>query len=266
MRSVFSYLKIILLFLVSVIALSQANTLEEVVKRQMDFVSGGKLTVKNVNGRVTVEAWDKEEVYMEAVKQVKTDDRDKAQKAMERLEIIIEQSQDEIYIQSRHPRSSGESGFFDWLFGDHTSTNVSYSLRVPRSCHLRISSTNGTIAVMEVTGNMSLKTTNGKIRADRVGGAVYARTTNGSIEGVLTSFEEAEDLEFTTTNGSVNVTLPQESRFDLRAKTTNGSISTDFPIEIEGRYDQKRIRAKINGGGPLLYLETTNGNIRLHKS
>src|SRR5260221_1081743 len=41
------------------------------------------------------------------------------------------------------------------------------------------------------------------------------------------------ELRLTSTNGSVNVTLPASAEFSVNAATTNGGIHTDFPRSEE---------------------------------
>lgn len=73
-------------------------------------------------------------------------------------------------------------------------------------------------------------------------------------------------MEFLTTNGSVTVLLPKDINADLKAKTNNGTIYTEYPITMVGAISKKQITGKINNGGPLIYIETTNGGIEILKS
>jgi len=250
-----------LLFFIS-IAIANATTLEETFKKNLPLKSGGRVEVENINGNITIESWDKNEVSIEAEKHVKAGDQRDAEKFMKELQIEIEQSDDEIIITTQHPRK-GHGDFWDWVFGDNVSASVSYRIKVPRKCDVEATSTNGGVYVTYVEGKIRLRTTNGKIEAERVKGMVSARTTNGSVNVELEKVTSDEEMEFLTTNGSVTLRVPGSIDCDLQAKTTNGSIKTDFPLEVEGKYGSKRLRGKINSGGPLIFIETTNGSIKI---
>lgn len=256
-------LHIILMLLISCVTLGQARTLEETVKKQFDFQSGGKITLKNVNGKVNIEGWDKNEVYLFAVKRVEADSKDEAQEIMARVEIEIEESKGELYIRTRTPKHNGS--FWDHAFGDGYSASVNYTLQVPRDCDLQIRSTNGPVYAEQVSGDIRLESTNGKIRANDIAGELQAHTTNGSIRAEMTSIASEGEMDFTTTNGSIRLYLPTDAAFDVRAKTSNGSIDSDFRMSDTDEYTRKRLEGTVNGGGVRLYLKTTNGSIDIRE-
>jgi len=81
-----------------------SQTAEAVVTKQFPLKNGGLVTLKNSNGKVEIEGWDKEEFYMEAEKQVKAGSREKAEKMLAEVEIMIDQSANEISIEAREPQ------------------------------------------------------------------------------------------------------------------------------------------------------------------
>jgi len=257
------FLHIILTLLITIVTLGQSRTLEETMKKSIDFKSGGQVTLKNVNGKVVVEGWDKNEVYVEAIKRVEARSEEDAQKIMEHLEIEIEESDGEIYIRTRTPNKN--SGFWDWAFGDGVSVSVRYTIQVPHDCDLQIKSTNGSVEAANVKGNIKLESTNGKIRAHDIAGELQAYTTNGSIRAEMSSIDPKGEMDLTTTNGSIKLYLPQDAAFEVKAKTSNGSIDSDFPMAVNGSHNRRRLEGKVNGGGVRLYLETTNGSIGIRE-
>lgn len=255
-------LRISLLLIFISIGTVHAATLEETFKKSFEFQPGGRVEVENINGNITIESWDKNEVHIEAEKRVRAGDRKDAERIMEALSIDIDRKDNEIIITTRHPRK-GHGGFWDWVFGENVSTEVTYRIHVPERCDLEATSTNGGVYVSNVEGTIRLRTTNGKIDAQGLKGLVSARTTNGSVNVELKEVTSAEEMEFLTTNGSVTLYIPNNIDCDVRAKTTNGSIKTDFPLEVRGKYGSKSVQGKINNGGPLIFIETTNGSIKL---
>lgn len=259
------YFILSLIFIAFTIAVAHATSLEETFKRSIPLKAGGKLEVENVNGNISIESWNKDEVYIEAEKHVRAGDRKDAERFMEELKIDIEERDNQIIIITKHPRK-GDSGFWDWIFGDNVSSSVSYTIHVPQKCDIEATSTNGGIYINSVQGKIRLRTTNGKINAESLKGLVSARTTNGSVKIEIDEVRVDEEMEFMTTNGSITLNVPDNINCDIRAKTTNGSIRTDFPLEVQGKYGSKRLSGKINNGGPLIFIETTNGSIKLNET
>ena len=256
----------IFLFLLTSLCLSTlvtAETVEETVKRQIAFQPGGDFILTNINGRIVVEGWDKDEVFIEAVKEVRAGSRSKAERFMEELEIEIDESSGRIKVETLTPRRGG--GFWSWISGNNINFSVKYKVYVPHNTHLDLRSTNGAVTIREVNGDLEMRSTNGRIIAEEVGGEVEGHTTNGSIEVDMARFEDVEELEFTTTNGGIKLYLPAKSGFELRANTTNGSVRTDFPLKMLGKRSRKSVRGDVNGGGPLVFMETTNGSIDIRE-
>ena len=71
-----------------------------------------------------------------------------------------------------------------------------------------------------------------------------------------------------TSGGGITIALIPDIAVDVEAKTSGGHVSTDFVVEsvIQGKVPKNRLEGSINGGGPLLKLRTSGGNIRLQKA
>jgi DUF4097 and DUF4098 domain-containing protein YvlB len=156
-------------------------------------------------------------------------------------------------------------GFWEWLNGNRIDHSVTYRIMVPQNCNLSIETVNGEINITGTTGELKLETTNGAIEATGTSGAVRAATTNGSIDVELLQ-AQASPMSMETTNGKITLRVPASFRANVDASTTNGSIRTDLPITINGKLDRNSLRGQINGGGPELELETTNGSIHILKA
>jgi DUF4097 and DUF4098 domain-containing protein YvlB len=66
-----------------------------------------------------------------------------------------------------------------------------------------------------------------------------------------------------TTNGSVQLALPERISARLELSTTNGGITTDIPITVQGRVNRRQVSAVLGSGGPEINIGTTNGAIRI---
>lgn len=259
------FLGITVIIILLIVNITFAGRIKETFEKTLDLKSGGIVILRNTNGTVNVNSWGKEQIRIFAEKTVRARNQSQAERIMKEVEIIIERSPDRIEIESDYPRSHRGSGsFWDLFFGDSKGQiSIVYELTVPRQVQLDLKTTNGSIAVETVSGEVRVRTTNGSVKLLDTPGTVYARTTNGRIQAEITKFTEDDDIDLKTTNGAIKLYLPESTRADIRATTTNGSISTDFPLEVSGRFTRKRLRGSINGGGGKIDLDTTNGSIRI---
>src|SRR5512146_1914714 len=110
-------------------------------------------------------------------------------------------------------------------------------------------------------GTVRLGTGSGDVTARNVKGGLRIHTGSGNVtaDGDVTS-----DWNMETGSGDVRIQLPQTARFDLAAQTGSGDLRINRQITMNGgTTDKHRMRGKVNGGGPLVELHTSSGNIEL---
>ena len=116
---------------------------------------------------------------------------------------------------------------------------------------------NGGVFLSDDAGNFTGKTTNG---------GVFVKLSGQSWRG--------GGLDVVTTNGGVNVQMPQNYAAHVETGTVNGGFSSDIAGLQPPRDDDRnssygyrprktRISADINGGGPTIKVITTNGGVRI---
>jgi hypothetical protein len=237
-----------------------AAELTETIDRTFDVRPGASVVLSNVNGAITVSAWDQPRVRVIARKKVETS-KEQLKGALGELRVDIQQRDGGLVVTTKYPRQGSES-IFDWFTGDRVQAQVRFELTVPRSMSLDVENVNGSIEVTDVTGTHELETTNGRIEVARCAGSLDASTTNGAIEAELTKVTRGQPLRFETTNGRIEVALPASLAVDVDAGTTNGSINSDLPVSTT-RISKNSLRGSINGGGTPLRLRTTNGGISI---
>jgi hypothetical protein len=149
--------------------------------------------------------------------------------------------------------------------------------RVPSATDLRVAASNGgPVTVREVRGLLEIANSNAAIVLERVGGSVVASTSNGPIEATVVSVDAGLPLSFLTSNGAIDVTLPQSLRADLRLESDTGPVTTEFALSPIGgqAVEQKLVRGgrlrtvvagAVNGGGPPVTLRTENNRIRVRR-
>jgi len=255
---------ILLLISVATIAHSTSTYTRE-FKKTVDFKPNGIVEVKTTNGKIDLTSWDKNSVQIEAEIKVKASSRREAERILDKVEILIDQSAERLSIEPDYPKRHSGDSFWDWVLGSESRPVVNFTIKVPEQTDLYLRSTNGHVNVTDIEGEAVLKTTNGGIEAEYMKGSVDANTTNGSISVYLTQFSDDDRIDLNTTNGSIKLYLPSDVKADVKASTVNGSIRTDFPMTVQGKILRKRLDGEINGGGGIIELSTVNGSISIYE-
>lgn len=153
-------------------------------------------------------------------------------------------------------------------------------LTVPVNTSLKVRSTHGAVTVTGVHGEIDAASIHGDVTLNNVGGTVLANTVHGSIKVTMDRVDQAKPLSFSTLNGSIDVTLPADTRMNLKLKADRGDIWSDFDVKLSGggaftnpgsRTGPRRVltdrtlRGTINGGGVDASFYTVNGRITIHK-
>jgi hypothetical protein len=141
---------------------------------------------------------------------------------------------------------------------------VEFRVEVPAGVRVVANTLNGSVSAVGLASDVDARTLNGSVRVETTGMA-EARTINGSVDVVLGRVDWQGTLTYSTTNGTVSVTLPPSANVAVRASTVTGSIETDFPLTVSGRFGARSIEGTIGSGGRTLELRTTNGDIELRR-
>jgi DUF4097 and DUF4098 domain-containing protein YvlB len=241
-------------------ATAGAATLDQTFDRTYDVRPGARLVLDNVNGRVTVTAWNQPRIRVRAEQHVESHDSAAAKKTMASL-VNVSADANGLRIHTNHPKNT--DGFFAWLAGMNVETRVNYEIVVPRSMNLDLETVNGTVTASNVNGVLRFSTTNGRINVERCAGELEASTTNGGIAAELLTVVPGRPVRLSTTNGRITVALPRTIAARVDAGTSNGSINSDIPV-LTSSSSRHTLRGTINGGGAAeLRLHTTNGSIEI---
>jgi DUF4097 and DUF4098 domain-containing protein YvlB len=144
--------------------------------------------------------------------------------------------------------------------------SVSFELFVPRRADLAIKTNNGGINVAEVHGNIQFEAKNGGVTLKRLGGNVEGSTMNGGLNIELHGDRwDGTKLDARTTNGGINLTMPEHYSAHFESATVNGRVNINFPMTVHGELTPK-LSTDIGSGGPTIHVETTNGGVNLKKA
>ena len=123
----------------------------------------------------------------------------------------------------------------------------------------------GNIELVSVAGKVIAKTGGpGKIVLKECQSGVDVESGVGNIYAEIpTQLMHPWTLQ-TSGPGKIEVVLSPSTAVAINAET-RGSISSDIPIQVQGLLTEHKLKGTLNGGGPLLKLRTSLGEIRLKK-
>ncbi len=223
-------------------------------RKSYQLSPGGRVEIRNVNGRIDVQPSAGNAVEIVAVKSARAGTPEAAKEALARIEILDSSTADLIKIETKLPRSG--------QFLHMGATEVSYTVKIPAAADVDFSTVNGGIELSGLTGRIKTETTNGGIVGRDIGGPIDATTTNGGVEVEVTRIAE-QGVRLGCTNGGIQLRLPRDAKATITASVTNGGISAEGLSLEKTESSRRRLEARLNGGGPPIRLEGTNGGIRL---
>ncbi len=143
---------------------------------------------------------------------------------------------------------------------------------LPKSQNVSVTNSwNGDIHIEGFTGEVEANANlNGGLTLKNVSGPITAYSLNEGIRVVFEKIDQDSPIVIRTTNGEIDVTLPESTPADLELSSWNGDIYTNFDLSRPDKDGLKSISGRkvngaINGGGVDIKLKSTNGNIYLRK-
>jgi DUF4097 and DUF4098 domain-containing protein YvlB len=103
-------------------------------------------------------------------------------------------------------------------------------------------------------------TGSGNIELRNLRGGLKAGTGSGNINvgGMPTT-----DWKLETGSGNVELWTGNIG-ITVIAETGSGGIHSDREMAVQGELSRQHVTGKLNGGGPLVRIETGSGDIRIH--
>jgi DUF4097 and DUF4098 domain-containing protein YvlB len=209
---------------------AQAEVREEFHKTvAMD--ANGSFSLKNVNGGVTITAWDKNEVEIDAMKTGRSEEK------LGEARIEVEGSGHSVDVRTKYP--------------DHTnnSASVEYTIHLPKGARLyAVETVNGAIHIDGARGPIKAETVNGKVEVWNAADEISLKSVNGEVKASLASARHGW-VKLNVVNGSVSLSIPSSTNAHIKASTVNGGIQTEFPLTV----NKPRF-------GPGAHIDTTLGS------
>lgn len=127
---------------------------------------------------------------------------------------------------------------------------------------LEAKTSGGSITAERIHGNLAARTSGGSIRLEAIYGSADAQTSGGGITAELIG-QPRQDMNLKTSGGSIVLYLDDEVRADIQAHASGGRVTTDLPLAVRGDIKRGHLEGTLNGGGPLLSLNTSGGGIQI---
>ena len=213
----------------------------------------GQLTVDSIpNGAATVKGWLRSDVLV----RTRVDARAESQGAAAALASQVSIDTSGGQVRALGPTSQNNYGW-----------SVSYEIFVPQNTDLNVKTHNGAITISDVRGQIRFEVSNGAVRLKRVAGDVSGSTSNGAIQADLAgAMWDGRQMELSTHNGAVTLSMPQYYSAHIKAETSNGGIHSDFPLTVSGELKPRNLDFNLGSGGPLIHVTTSNGQVNLKRS
>jgi hypothetical protein len=227
------------------------------------LAAGKVLEIKGVNGNVEATPSSGGEVEVVAVKSARRSNPEDV-----RIEVV--RHSEGVTICAVYPNAGGRANTCEPGSRGHTNvrnndTEVEFKVRVPSGVRFDGRTVNGRVEANNLTADVEATTVNGDVEVTTTGLA-SAKTVNGSITVVMGRADWADDLEFKTVNGSIDVSMPASLSAEVEVKTLNGEISSDFPLTVQGTFSRRHLSGTIGGGGRTLQMETVNGSVNIRRA
>jgi DUF4097 and DUF4098 domain-containing protein YvlB len=203
------------------------------------------------NGGATVRGWSRNEVLVRSRVETSADSDTDARTTAAQVYVNTSGG----HVQAQGPRSSNNAGW-----------SVSFEIFVPQATNLTLKTVNGGITVSDIRGSLRFEATNGGVNLARLAGDIAGSTVNGGINLELTGTTwDGSQVQVTTRNGGVNVSVPANYSAHFQTETLNGSLRSELPLSLRGNLKSGTQDFSIGAGGPLIRVTTTNGGVRLNK-
>jgi DUF4097 and DUF4098 domain-containing protein YvlB len=247
---------------------------------------GEVLRLQNTNGRTRVLGEDRSDVEVRAAMTARAESSEAARRMLSQIRIVGHEVEGALELEVEVPRKWNRRGY------------ANLELHVPRATHLEISNPNGKVCIEGVRGKVQVRSSNGSVRVEEVEGDVdistsnakiccsgnegrlLARSCNGKIEidehrgsidastsnaTVRAALERLgkQGVYLATSNGRVVLDLPEAVDADVDLWVDNGTIRNDRELDSASRDTDGRVLGRLGHGGALVKLRTSNGSISL---
>jgi DUF4097 and DUF4098 domain-containing protein YvlB len=248
---------------------------------------GGIVRIHNTNGRAIVIGEERDDIEVQIAKTARAESADAANELLDEIRLMHDTGGDgSLELDVEVPRKWNRRG------------HANLELRVPRGTSVDVAVSNGKIAVSSLSGRVRARSSNGSVTIDDVRGDIEVATTNAKVccagtcgklvarssNGKIELDEHRGSVDASTSNGLIRVSMGEIGKAGVLLATSNGRILLELPEEVDAEVDIRvdngvirndrvlrkatratngQVRGQLGAGGPLIKLRTSNGSISL---
>lgn len=279
--------------LLAVLPFSAQAKITRNVEKSFAVQPGGTFRAETSGGDIVVNPGPVDQVRIIARQKVRAKTEAEADEILAKLELTLEQQGNDVVAKAKYPNKSGFS-----ITGIWPPVSVDFEVTVPEKFNLELRTSGGDIVAGSLQGKVTAHTSGGDVTLGRIDGEVQAHTSGGDIElggatgavklhtsggdievgsvaatvdastsggDIQVRFEQGPkaDSTFRTSGGDVDVEVSATAAFRLDASTSGGDVKIrNVTVAVEsGGYGKSKLVGAVNGGGPLLKLRTSGGDI-----
>lgn len=260
------------------------------IVKTFDVNPGGRLTLAIDSGEIVVKTGIQDKIDVRITKEAKVS-LEKYQIILNDFKVTFDHKGSNLNIIGRFQRGR------NYWQRELNNVKIHFEVTVPKKYgvdlntpiddisvdgvagELQAKTSTGDIGVINVIGPTQVHTSTGDLRIERIKGSISGRSSTGDItmsncQGSIVANTSTGDIHvhmptqlrhawnLQTSTGDIVLTLLSNLTANIDVQTSVGDISSDFRV-LTTLNRKKRVRGTINGGGQLLRLQTSTGDIRL---
>jgi hypothetical protein len=147
---------------------------------------------------------------------------------------------------------------------------------IPEKMNLLVTSKGWIANNIKINGfksEIEIKSEYAHVSLSNVTGPIVLNATYGHVKAVFDKVNQEKPISMIATYGTLDVSLPADTKADLQLESDYGSIYTDFQIAMDKTIDddnmellkKKDVVGKINSGGVKIHLKSPYKNVYVRK-
>ncbi len=263
---------------------------ERQVELSAPLATGSTFQARTGDGAITVEGAETTDCTVLATIRAYAKTQEAAQELAEEIQVELKPSDGGLAVVIDKPALIRQASF-----------GVSLAVTLPMQTSLDLVTSDGSVRIANIQGQIVATTSDGSVRVEHVQGSVRLKTSDGSIhlaemrgdsleartsdgsirgEGLATAHlvchtsdgsihiecapdaPNAPEIALTTSDGGITLAVPPDLSAVIDASTSDGSIRTAMPISVEGRIG-KSLHGTVGAGEGKITLRTSDGSIAI---
>jgi DUF4097 and DUF4098 domain-containing protein YvlB len=246
----------------------------------------GVVRIHNANGRIRVVGEDRADLAVCAQKIAHAKSGEAAEGVLREMRVLHGVVSGALELEIELPGRRSRRSHANLEVRVPRGTSVEVSASNGRICveglggAVRARSSNGSIDVAHVVGDVEVSASNAKVTCSCTRGHLVARSSNGKIElaghrgsvdastsnGLIcASLEELgrQGVQLATSNGRIALALPEKVDADVDIRVDNGAIRSERELAGATHEREGRLKGRLGDGGTPIRLRTSNGSVAL---